>query len=70
MALPDSCCDFVMTRLMTFVLVPPSALATDLHCFFFKKKKAQLLFCHGFAVFLSATEDEWDEEAKMSRLFK
>lgn len=39
MALPDSCCDFVMTRLMTFLfLVPPSALAAEsrhsLFCFF------------------------------------
>lgn len=30
MALPDSCCDFVMTRLMTFVLVPSSAFFSQL----------------------------------------
>lgn len=40
MALPDSCCDFVMTRLMTFVLVPSSAffsqLKIDTSSFFFR----------------------------------
>lgn len=62
MALPDSCCDFVMTRLMTFLfLVPPSALAAESRRSFF--------FFSSLLSFYFADECEREHET-ISRLFK